>query len=118
MRVLAAGSERLSVCVPCLSLFDCWENLGETCIEIVVEEALVASVNEFLCLTFELICRHRSTLRFQYACEEIFDHSLRLRADKCFVTMHFFVIAFLNEFYSFTIEGVKLDAVNIGPVVE
>ena len=42
MRALAAGSVCRSVCVPCSSLFDCWENLGETCVEIAVEETLVA----------------------------------------------------------------------------
>ena len=116
MRAPAAGSVCLSVCVPCSSLFDCWENLGETCVEIAVEEAFVTSVNEFLSLVFELICWYRSTLCFQNACEEVFDHRLGFHTDKCFVTMHLVIVALLDKFDPFTIEGVEFDAIDIGPV--
>ena len=47
------------LCVlPVLLLLDLWEDLGETCVEVTVEEALVASVDDTFGVCFELFLWH------------------------------------------------------------
>ena len=41
-----------------LLLFDLWEDLGETCVEVAVEEALVATLDDAFGMFFELFLRH------------------------------------------------------------
>ena len=42
-----------------LLLFDLWEDLGETCVEVAVEEALVATFDDTFGLCFKLFMWHR-----------------------------------------------------------
>ena len=42
-----------------LLLFDLWEDLGETCVEVAIKEALVATFNDTFGLCFKLFLWHR-----------------------------------------------------------
>lgn len=57
-----------------LLLFDLWEDLGETCVVVAVEETLVASIDDAFRLLFEFFLWHAASLGFEYSFKEVAHH--------------------------------------------
>ena len=118
MRASAVGSVCQSACDPFLSLFDCWEDLSETCVEVAVEIAFVAPFDQTFCLCFDSFCRYRSTLGLENSSEVVLDHVFGFGSDKLLISMHLIVVSLLEEFEFSTVECIKFDTVDVSPVVE
>ena len=91
--------------------------MGETCVEVGGQEALVASLYQLLCLGGNLLCRHTNALGLQESLQIVFHHLLRLLTDERLVAELLVVVALLYQLHPLPVEGVELDAVDVGPVV-